>query len=235
MQISRDRLVIGNWLTPRINHIRVPAVSLKTICAPRTPRESGRINIQDRIALFVAETISESAADAQKPPSPQQTAQQQQQPSQQQQPPGGTVAGGIGGGDGTPAATPTSAGNVQQSQQAVPSATPTPTTANPHSTAGPPSSNQPSPHPSPLYPVIPQQASQPNGSTQGKPELQVSASRPLCCGDWTRIRMSASPIVIRRCANLRYGRSNVWIKKMTRSRAGHPPSNFESRDFYRSD
>ncbi|XP_011879697.1 PREDICTED: phosphatase and actin regulator 2 isoform X4 [Vollenhovia emeryi] len=109
------------------------------------------------------ETISESATDAQKPPSPQQTPQQQQQqqPSQQQQPPGGT-----GGCDGTPAATPTSVGNVQQSQQAVPSATPTPTTANPHSTAGPPSSNQPSPHPSPLYPVIPQQASQPNGSTQ---------------------------------------------------------------------
>ncbi|XP_071648247.1 phosphatase and actin regulator 2 isoform X6 [Temnothorax longispinosus] len=114
------------------------------------------------------ETISESATDAQKPPTPQQTPQQQQQQQQpsQQQPPGGTVAGGTGGGDGTPAATPTSAGNVQQSQQAVPSATPTPTTANPHSTAGPPSSNQPSPHPSPLYPVMPQQASQPNGSTQ---------------------------------------------------------------------
>ncbi|XP_071566674.1 phosphatase and actin regulator 2 isoform X1 [Temnothorax nylanderi] len=114
------------------------------------------------------ETISESATDAQKPPSPQQTPQQQQQQQQpsQQQPPGGTVAGGTGGGDGTPAATPTSAGNVQQSQQAVPSATPTPTTTNPHSTAGPPSSNQPSPHPSPLYPVMPQQASQLNGSTQ---------------------------------------------------------------------
>ncbi|XP_077264901.1 phosphatase and actin regulator 2 isoform X7 [Temnothorax americanus] len=114
------------------------------------------------------ETISESATDAQKPPSPQQTPQQQQQQQQpsQQQPPGGTVAGGTGGGDGTPAATPTSVGNVQQSQQAVPSATPTPTTANPHSTAGPPSSNQPSPHPSPLYPVMPPQASQPNGSTQ---------------------------------------------------------------------
>jgi len=129
--------------------------------------EFRRINIQDRIALFVAETISESATDAQKPPSPLQTPQQQQQqqPSQQQ-PPGSTVAG-TGGGDGTPAATPTSAGNVQQSQQAVPSTTPTLTTANSHS-AGPPSSNQPSPHPSPLYPVIPQQASQPNGSTQGK-------------------------------------------------------------------
>ncbi|TGZ51809.1 Uncharacterized protein DBV15_08600 [Temnothorax longispinosus] len=129
------------------------------------------------------ETISESATDAQKPPTPQQTPQQQQQQQQpsQQQPPGGTVAGGTGGGDGTPAATPTSAGNVQQSQQAVPSATPTPTTANPHSTAGPPSSNQPSPHPSPLYPVMPQQASQPNGSTQGKSELKVSVSRLLCC------------------------------------------------------
>lgn len=160
-------------------------VSLKT-CAPRTAVKFGRINIQDRIALLVAETISESATDAQKPPSPQQTSQQQQQQQQQpsqQQPPGGTVAGGTGGGDGTPAATPTSAGNVQQSQQAVPSATPTPTTANPHSTAGPPSSNQPSPHPSPLYPVIPQQASQPNGSTQGKPELQVSVGRPLVLRD----------------------------------------------------
>ncbi|KAL0126313.1 hypothetical protein PUN28_005007 [Cardiocondyla obscurior] len=113
------------------------------------------------------ETISESATDSQKPPSPQQMSQQQQQqPSQQQQPPGVVVTGGTGGGDGTPVVTPTSAGNVQQSQQAVPSATPTPTTANPHSTAGPPSSNQPSPHPSPLYPVIPQQASQLNGSTQ---------------------------------------------------------------------
>ncbi|KYM89851.1 Phosphatase and actin regulator 1 [Atta colombica] len=121
------------------------------------------------------ETISESATDAQKPPSPQQAPQQQQQQQPlQQQPPGGTVIGGTGGGDGTPAATPTSAGNVQQSQQAVPSATPTPTTANPHSTAGVPSSNQPSPHPSPLYPVLPQQAGQPNGSTQGKSGLQVS-------------------------------------------------------------
>ncbi|XP_025990656.1 phosphatase and actin regulator 4 isoform X2 [Solenopsis invicta] len=117
------------------------------------------------------ETISESATDAQKPPSPQQAPQQQQQQqqSQQQQPlGGGTGAGGTGGGDGTPAPTPTSVGNVQQSQQsqqAVPSATPTPTTANSHS-IGPPSSNQPSPHPSPLYPVLPQQAGQPNGSTQ---------------------------------------------------------------------
>ncbi|GAB1859388.1 hypothetical protein CAJAP_00467 [Camponotus japonicus] len=119
------------------------------------------------------ETINEST-DAQKPPTPQQGPQQQQQQlpplqqQQQQQPSGGIVTGGIGGGDGTPAATPTSAVNVQQSQQAVPSATPTPTTANPHSTAGPPSNNQPSPHPSPLYPGIPQQAGQPNGSTQGK-------------------------------------------------------------------
>ncbi|XP_070151616.1 phosphatase and actin regulator 2 isoform X6 [Polyergus mexicanus] len=116
------------------------------------------------------ETMNEST-DAQKPPTPQQAPQQQQQlPSlqqqqqqQQQQPSGGIVTSGIGGGDGTPAATPTSA--VQQCQQAVPSATPTPTTANSHS-AGPPSNNQPSPHPSPLYPGIPQQAGQPNGSTQ---------------------------------------------------------------------
>lgn len=161
---------------------------------------SGRINIQDRIALFVAETISESAADAQKPPSPQQTLQQQQQPSQQQ-PPGGIGAGGTGGGDGTPAAAPTSVGNVQQSQQAVPSATPTPTTANPHS-AGPPSSNQPSPHPSPLYPVIPQQASQPNGSTQGKRELRVSASRPLCCATEREFACLFRRLS-RRCANSR--------------------------------
>ncbi|KYQ51379.1 Phosphatase and actin regulator 1 [Trachymyrmex zeteki] len=118
------------------------------------------------------ETISESATE--KPPSPQQAPQQQQQQPSQQQPPGGTVTSGTGGGDGTPAATPTSAGNVQQSQQAVPSATPTLTTANPHSTTGAPSSNQPSPHPSPLYPVLPQQAGQPNGSTQGKSGLQVS-------------------------------------------------------------
>ncbi|XP_011250843.1 phosphatase and actin regulator 2 isoform X1 [Camponotus floridanus] len=117
------------------------------------------------------ETINEST-DVQKPPTPQQGPQQQQQQlpplqqQQQQQPSGGIVTGGIGGGDGTPAATPTSAVNVQQSQQAVPSATPTPTTANPHSAAGPPSNNQPSPHPSPLYPGIPQQAGQPNGSTQ---------------------------------------------------------------------
>ncbi|XP_072764768.1 phosphatase and actin regulator 2 isoform X10 [Anoplolepis gracilipes] len=115
------------------------------------------------------ETINESA-DAQKPPTPQQAPQQQQQQlpllqQQQQQPSGGTVTGGIGGGDGTPAATPTSAVNLQQSQQAISSATPTPTTANPHST-GPPSNNQPSPHPSPLYPGIPQQVGQPNGSTQ---------------------------------------------------------------------
>lgn len=188
---------------------------------------SGRINIQDRIALFVAETISESAADAQKPPSPQQTPQQQQQPSQQQQPPGGIVAGGTGGGDGTPTATPTSAGNLQQSQQAVPSATPTPTTANPHSTAGPPSSNQPSPHPSPLYPVIPQQASQPNGSTQGKPELQVSASRPLRCATEREFACLFRRLS-RRCANSR----TVARTKMMGIRAGRPPSNFASRDFY---
>lgn len=114
------------------------------------------------------------SADAQKPPTPQQALQQQQQqqlPSlqqQQQQP-----SGGIGGGDGTPVTTPTSAGNVQQSQQAVPSATPTPTIANPHSIGGPPSNNQPSPHPSPLYPVLPQQAGQPNGSTQGKTRTSI--------------------------------------------------------------
>nr|XP_012218131.1 PREDICTED: phosphatase and actin regulator 4-like isoform X2 [Linepithema humile] len=115
------------------------------------------------------ETMSEPAMDAQKPPTPQQTPQQQQQqqpPLQQQQPSGGTVTGGTGGGEGNPAITPTSASNVQQSQQLVPSAAPTPTTATPHSTAGPPSSNQPSPHPSPLYPGIPQQAGQLNGSTQ---------------------------------------------------------------------
>ena len=117
------------------------------------------------------ETMNESA-DAQKPPTPQQASQQQQQQQQlsplqqQQQQPSGGIGGGIGGGDGTPAATPTSAVNVQQSQQAVPSATPTLTIANPHSAAGPPSNNQPSPHPSPLYPGIPQQAGQPNGSTQ---------------------------------------------------------------------
>ncbi|XP_014484152.1 PREDICTED: phosphatase and actin regulator 2 isoform X5 [Dinoponera quadriceps] len=118
------------------------------------------------------ETMSEPA-DAQKPPTPQQTPQQQQQQQQsqqqqqQQQSQQQQLSGGVGGtgGEGTPAATPTSGGNVQQSQQSqqVPSATPTPTTANPHS-AGPPS-NQPSPHPSPLYPGIPQ-AGQPNGSTQ---------------------------------------------------------------------
>ncbi|XP_067203600.1 uncharacterized protein [Linepithema humile] len=124
------------------------------------------------------ETMSEPAMDAQKPPTPQQTPQQQQQqqpPLQQQQPSGGTVTGGTGGGEGNPAITPTSASNVQQSQQLVPSAAPTPTTATPHSTAGPPSSNQPSPHPSPLYPGIPQQAGQLNGSTQGK---------CICTSDW---------------------------------------------------
>jgi len=168
----------------RINHIPLADAS----CIPKNDVRSKntarfeRINIQDRIVLLVAETISETATDAQKPPSPQQ-APQQQQPSQQQQLPGIVAVGTVGGGDGTPAATPTSAGNVQQSQQsqqAVPSATPTPTTANPHSTAGPPSSNQPSPHPSPLYPVIPQQAGQPNGSTQGKPGLQVSVLVAPC-------------------------------------------------------
>ncbi|KMQ94121.1 phosphatase and actin [Lasius niger] len=127
---------------------------------------------------LVAETMNESA-DAQKPPTPQQASQQQQQQQQlsplqqQQQQPSGGIGGGIGGGDGTPAATPTSAVNVQQSQQAVPSATPTLTTANPHSAAGPPSNNQPSPHPSPLYPGIPQQAGQPNGSTQGKTRTSI--------------------------------------------------------------
>ncbi|XP_026826079.1 phosphatase and actin regulator 4B isoform X1 [Ooceraea biroi] len=116
------------------------------------------------------ETISDPAADAQKPPTPQQTPQQPQQqqpPSQhQQQPCGGTVS--TGGGDGTPVVTPTSASNAQQSQQsqqAVPSVTPT-STANPHSGIGPPSSNQPSPHPSPLYPGMPQQTGQSNGGTQ---------------------------------------------------------------------
>ncbi|XP_076627809.1 phosphatase and actin regulator 4 isoform X3 [Colletes latitarsis] len=103
------------------------------------------------------ETITDST-DGQKPPTPQQTHQQQQQ-----QP----ASEGVGtGGSGTPAATPTSAGTMQQSQQSqqVTSATPTPTTANPHST-GPPS-DQPSPHLSSLYPGIPQPG-QPNGSTQG--------------------------------------------------------------------
>ncbi|XP_076627817.1 phosphatase and actin regulator 2 isoform X10 [Colletes latitarsis] len=102
------------------------------------------------------ETITDST-DGQKPPTPQQTHQQQQQ-----QP----ASEGVGtGGSGTPAATPTSAGTMQQSQQSqqVTSATPTPTTANPHST-GPPS-DQPSPHLSSLYPGIPQPG-QPNGSTQ---------------------------------------------------------------------
>ncbi|EZA50116.1 Phosphatase and actin regulator, partial [Ooceraea biroi] len=133
------------------------------------------------------ETISDPAADAQKPPTPQQTPQQPQQqqpPSQhQQQPCGGTVS--TGGGDGTPVVTPTSASNAQQSQQsqqAVPSVTPT-STANPHSGIGPPSSNQPSPHPSPLYPGMPQQTGQSNGGTQGKKREQIdaiSASRSRC-------------------------------------------------------
>ncbi|XP_067203612.1 phosphatase and actin regulator 2 isoform X9 [Linepithema humile] len=136
------------------------------------------------------ETMSEPAMDAQKPPTPQQTPQQQQQqqpPLQQQQPSGGTVTGGTGGGEGNPAITPTSASNVQQSQQLVPSAAPTPTTATPHSTAGPPSSNQPSPHPSPLYPGIPQQAGQLNGSTQepkkDKTEQSANGAISPCGGD----------------------------------------------------
>ncbi|CAK9823148.1 Phosphatase and actin regulator 1 [Anthophora retusa] len=114
------------------------------------------------------ETASDSP-DGQKPPTPQQTPQQQQQQQQQ------SNVGGIGTvGGGTPAATPTSTGNVQQSQQSqqVASATPTPTTANPHST-GPPS-NQPSPHPSPLYPGMPQPG-QPNGSTQGKMQISIES------------------------------------------------------------
>ncbi|XP_071856243.1 phosphatase and actin regulator 4 isoform X5 [Bombus fervidus] len=121
-----------------------------------------------RSTSFPENETAGDSPDGQKPPTPQQTPQQQQQQqqqSQQQQPAaGGIGTGGVGGG-GTPAATPTSAGTVQQSQQSqqVASATPTPTTANPHST-GPPS-NQPSPHPSPLYPGIPQPG-QPNGSTQ---------------------------------------------------------------------
>ncbi|XP_017882442.1 phosphatase and actin regulator 2 isoform X6 [Ceratina calcarata] len=118
------------------------------------------------------ETASDSP-DGQKPPTPQQTPQQQQQQQQQQQSqqqqqqqqqqPG---TGVHAGGGGNPASTPTSTSNTQQSQQSqqAGSATPTPTTANPHST-GPPSSNQPSPHPSPLYPGMPQPG-QPNGSTQ---------------------------------------------------------------------
>ncbi|XP_076755967.1 phosphatase and actin regulator 2 isoform X4 [Xylocopa sonorina] len=119
-----------------------------------------------RSTSFPENETSVESPDGQKPPTPQQTPQQQQQQQQQQQPSAvGLVTSG-GGGGGTPAATPTSVGNAQQSQQSqqLGSATPTPTTANPHST-GPPSSNQPSPHPSPLYPGIPQPG-QPNGSTQ---------------------------------------------------------------------
>ncbi|XP_050578631.1 phosphatase and actin regulator 2 isoform X5 [Bombus affinis] len=121
-----------------------------------------------RSTSFPENETAGDSPDGQKPPTPQQTPQQQQQqqqqPQQQQPAAGGIGTGGVGGG-GTPAATPTSAGTVQQSQQSqqVASATPTPTTANPHST-GPPS-NQLSPHPSPLYPGIPQPG-QPNGSTQ---------------------------------------------------------------------
>ncbi|XP_043788016.1 phosphatase and actin regulator 4B isoform X1 [Apis laboriosa] len=128
-----------------------------------------------RSTSFPENETGGDSPDSQKPPTPQQTPQQQQQQQQhqhqhqqqqqqQQQPNIGGIGGG--GGGGTPAATPTSAvGTVQQSQQSqqVASATPTPTTANPHST-GPPS-NQPSPHPSPLYPGIPQPG-QPNGNTQ---------------------------------------------------------------------
>ncbi|CAL7947440.1 unnamed protein product [Xylocopa violacea] len=114
-----------------------------------------------RSTSFPENETSVESPDGQKPPTPQQTPQQQQQ----QQP--SAVGLVTSGGGGTPAATPTSVGNAQQSQQSqqLGSATPTPTTANPHST-GPPSSNQPSPHPSPLYPGIPQPG-QPNGSTQG--------------------------------------------------------------------
>ncbi|XP_061928729.1 phosphatase and actin regulator 4B isoform X29 [Apis cerana] len=125
-----------------------------------------------RSTSFPENETGGDSPDSQKPPTPQQTPQQQQQQQQhqhqqQQQQQQANIGGiGGGGGGGTPAATPTSAvGTVQQSQQSqqVASATPTPTTANPHST-GPPS-NQPSPHPSPLYPGIPQPG-QPNGNTQ---------------------------------------------------------------------
>ncbi|XP_023246859.1 phosphatase and actin regulator 4-like [Copidosoma floridanum] len=111
---------------------------------------------------------------SQKPPTPQQQqahhhhqlqqqlAQQLQQQHQHQQ----------SGGGGMPAATPTSQQQLsfqqtqqqsqhqQQSQQQQPSsATPTPTSANP------PGSNRSSPHPSPLYPGMPQ-LNQSNGNSQ---------------------------------------------------------------------
>lgn len=177
MQISN---CFGNWFVPgrlRINYARVPVSIPKNDVPPKNLVYPNELIFKIEPSLVV-ETINEST-DVQKPPTPQQGPQQQQQQlpplqqQQQQQPSGGIVTGGIGGGDGTPAATPTSAVNVQQSQQAVPSATPTPTTANPHSAAGPPSNNQPSPHPSPLYPGIPQQAGQPNGSTQGKTRISI--------------------------------------------------------------
>ncbi|KAK1133711.1 hypothetical protein K0M31_011505 [Melipona bicolor] len=117
-----------------------------------------------RSTSFPENETAGDSPDGQKPPTPQQTPQQQQQQQPQQQQP---AVGSVGTGASTPVVTPTSAGNVQQSQQSqqLSSATPTSTTANPHST-GPPS-NQPSPHPSPLYPGIPQPG-QPNGSTQAR-------------------------------------------------------------------
>ncbi|KAG6800293.1 phosphatase and actin regulator 4B isoform X6 [Apis mellifera caucasica] len=133
-----------------------------------------------RSTSFPENETGGDSPDSQKPPTPQQTPQQQQQQQQQQQhshqqQQQQQQQGNIGGG-GTPAATPTSAvGSVQQSQQSqqVASATPTPTTANPHST-GPPS-NQPSPHPSPLYPGIPQPG-QPNGNTQELKEFNSKST-----------------------------------------------------------
>ncbi|XP_061928715.1 phosphatase and actin regulator 4 isoform X12 [Apis cerana] len=145
-----------------------------------------------RSTSFPENETGGDSPDSQKPPTPQQTPQQQQQQQQhqhqqQQQQQQANIGGiGGGGGGGTPAATPTSAvGTVQQSQQSqqVASATPTPTTANPHST-GPPS-NQPSPHPSPLYPGIPQPG-QPNGNTQAS----TSSRTP------TRLRGTIVAVVI---------------------------------------
>ncbi|XP_012275014.1 phosphatase and actin regulator 2 isoform X2 [Orussus abietinus] len=99
---------------------------------------------------------------AQQPGTPQ-LPPQQLQLQQPQSTPGGV--GGVQG--GTPAATPTPGGQPQQSQQAQQpsSATPTPTSANPHSICAGTPNSQPSPHPSPLYPGIPT-ATQLNGCTQ---------------------------------------------------------------------
>lgn len=64
--------------------------------------------------------------------------------------------------------TGTTGGAVTQSSGMQCQRTPTPTTANPHQACtNLPGSNQASPHPSPLYPGLPQ-ANQPNGNTQGK-------------------------------------------------------------------